>query len=56
LAPTLPVDLVTNPDLMAEALRGAPAGRQQINLQFVMHVRVISGASSSPRVVKAYYW
>ena len=36
-------DLVTNPDLMAEALRGAPAGWQQKNLQFVLHVKVISG-------------
>ena len=49
-------DLVTNADLMAEALRGAPAGWQQKNLQFVLHVKVISGAPSSPRVVKAYYW
>jgi hypothetical protein len=49
-------DLVTNPDLMADALRGAPAGWQQKNLQLVLHVKVISGAPSSPRVVKAYYW
>lgn len=49
-------DLVTNPDLMAEALHGAPPGWQQKNLQFVLHVKVISGAPSSPRVVKAYYW
>jgi hypothetical protein len=49
-------DLVTNPDLMAEALRDAPAGWQQKNLQFVLHVKVISGAPSSPRVVKTYYW
>ncbi len=49
-------DLVTNPDLMADALRGAPPGWQQKNLQFVLHVKVISGAPSSPRVVKAYYW
>ena len=49
-------DLVTNADLMAEALRDAPAGWQQKNLQFVLHVKVISGAPSSPRVVKSYYW
>ncbi len=49
-------DLVTNPDLMAEALRDAPAGWQQKNLQFVLHVKVISGAPTSPRVVKTYYW
>jgi hypothetical protein len=49
-------DLVTNGDLMAEALRDAPAGWQKKNLQFVLHVKVISGAPTSPRVVKAYYW
>jgi hypothetical protein len=49
-------DLVTNPDLMADALHGAPAGWQQKNLQFVLHVKVISGAPGSPRVLKAYYW
>ena len=49
-------DLVTNPDLMADALRGAPAGWQKKNLQLVLHVKVISGAPSSPRVVKSYYW
>jgi hypothetical protein len=49
-------DLVTNPDLMADALHDAPAGWQQKNLQFVLHVKVISGAPGSPRVVKSYYW
>jgi hypothetical protein len=49
-------DLVTNADLMSEALRDAPAGWQQKNLQFVLHIKVISGAPSSPRVVKSYYW
>jgi hypothetical protein len=49
-------DLVTNPDLMAEALRDAPRGWQTKNLQFVLHVKVISGAPTSPRVLKSYYW
>jgi hypothetical protein len=49
-------DLVTNPDLMVEALRGAPKGWQAKNLQFVLHVKVISGSSSSPRVVERYFW
>jgi hypothetical protein len=49
-------DLVTNADLMAEALRDAPPGWQKKNLQFVLHVKVISGAPSSPRVLKSYYW
>jgi hypothetical protein len=49
-------DLVTNPDLMAEALRGAPRGWQQKNLQLVLHVKVIAGAPASPKVVAAYFW
>jgi len=49
-------DLVTNPDLMAEALRGAPADWQKKNLQLVLHVKVIAGAPSSPRVLKTWFW
>jgi hypothetical protein len=49
-------DLVTNPDLMAEALRDAPSGWQKKNLQMVLHVKVISGAPTSPKVVKTYFW
>ena len=49
-------DLVTNPDLMAEALRDAPPGWQKKNLQLVLHVKVISGAPTSPKVVKTYFW
>jgi hypothetical protein len=49
-------DLVTNADLMAEALHGAPSDWQRKNLQLVLHVKVISGAPSSPTVVKTYFW
>jgi hypothetical protein len=49
-------DLVTNSDLMAEALRGAPPDWRTKNLQLVLHVKVISGAPSSPRVVARYFW
>jgi hypothetical protein len=49
-------DLVTNPDLMAEALHGAPANWQKKNLQMVLHVKVIAGAPSSPQVLKTYFW
>jgi hypothetical protein len=49
-------DLVTNPDLMAEALRGAPSGWQTKNLQLVLHTKVIAGSPSSPRVVEKYFW
>lgn len=49
-------DLVTNPDLLAEALRGAPSDWQRKNLQLVLHVKVISGSPSSPVVVGKYFW
>jgi hypothetical protein len=49
-------DLITNPDLLADALRGAPSGWQHKNLQLVLHVKVVSGAPSSPRVVATYFW
>ncbi|HTP30965.1 MAG TPA: hypothetical protein VMJ75_02260 [Candidatus Acidoferrales bacterium] len=49
-------DLVTNPDLMAEALQGAPAGWPGKNLQLVLHVKVIAGAPASPKVISRYFW
>jgi len=49
-------DLVTNPDLMAEALRGAPQYWRGKNLQLVLHVKVISGTPSSPKVVATHFW
>lgn len=49
-------DLVTNPDLFSEALRGAPRDWPRKNLQLVLHVKVISGAPSSPRVVASHFW
>jgi hypothetical protein len=49
-------DLVTSPDLMAEALHGAPPGWQKKNLQMVVHVKVIDGSPASPKVVQTYFW
>jgi hypothetical protein len=49
-------DLVTNPELMAEARRGAPPDWQKKNLQIVLHVKVIAGAPTSPKVVKTNFW
>jgi hypothetical protein len=49
-------DLITQPELMAEALRGAPLGWQKKNLELVLHVKVISGSPSSPKVVATYFW
>jgi hypothetical protein len=49
-------ELVTQPDLLAEALKNAPPGWQSKNLQFVVHVRVIAGTPASPTVVASYFW
>jgi hypothetical protein len=49
-------DLVTNPELIEEALRNAPAGWQKKNLQLVLYSRVISGAPTPARVVASYFW
>jgi hypothetical protein len=49
-------ELVTEPDLLKEALRNAPADWNRKNLQFVVHVRVISGTPASPEVVARYFW
>jgi hypothetical protein len=49
-------DLITNPELLAEALHDAPKGWQNKNLQFVLHVKVISGTPAFPKTVKTYFW
>ncbi len=49
-------DLVTNADLLGEVLHGSPPGWQTKNLQIVIHVKVIAGAPSSPRVVATHFW
>jgi hypothetical protein len=49
-------ELVTKSDLLAEALKGAPAGWREKNLQLVLHVKVIAGSPSSPKIVATYFW
>jgi hypothetical protein len=49
-------ELVTNPDLLRDALHGAPSGWQKKNLQLVLHVKVISGVPASPTVVASHFW
>jgi hypothetical protein len=49
-------DLVTNPSLFQQALRGLPAGWQQKNVQIVLHVEVISGSPAVPSVVATHVW
>jgi hypothetical protein len=41
-------DFVTNSDLIAEALKSAPRDWRAMNLQVVLHVKVISGTPSAP--------
>ncbi len=49
-------DMITSPELLAEALHGAPTGWQNKNLQLVLHVKVISGTPASPKVVATHFW
>ena len=49
-------DFITTPESLAEALRNAPSGWQNKNLQFVLHVKVIAGTPTSPAVVGTYFW
>jgi hypothetical protein len=49
-------ELVTNSDLLADAVRGAPSDWRKKNLQLVLHVKVIAGTPISPQVVGSYYW
>jgi len=49
-------DLITSQEYLTEALRDAPKGWQNKNLQLVLHVKVISGTPTSPKVVATYFW
>lgn len=49
-------DMISNPELLAEALHDAPQGWQNKNLQLVLHVKVIGGTPASPKAVKTYFW
>jgi hypothetical protein len=49
-------DLVTDSVRLGAALQGVPAGWEKKNLEFVLHVRVISGAPGSSTVVAKHLW
>ena len=49
-------NLITSPELLAEALRGAPKGWQQKNLQWVLRIKVIANSPATPIVIAAHYW
>ena len=46
----------TTGEALTDALRDAPKGWQNKNLQLVLHVKVISGTPVSPKVVANYFW
>ncbi len=49
-------DLVSNAELLQEALRGAPPDWTKKNLQLVLHVKVISGSPAPATAVANYFW
>jgi hypothetical protein len=48
--------LVTNTDLLRNALRDRPPGWESKNLQIVLHMKVIANSPATPEVVATYYW
>jgi hypothetical protein len=49
-------DLITNPELLAQALHDAPPGWSKKNIQIVLHVRVISGTPTAPTILATHFW
>jgi len=48
--------LVTNSDLLRNALHDRPPGWDSKNLQIVLHMKVIANSPMTPEVVASYYW
>jgi hypothetical protein len=48
--------LVTNSDMLNNALRDRPPGWESKNLQIVLHMKVISNSPATPEVLATYYW
>ena len=48
--------LVTNSELLRNALRDRPPGWESKNLQIVLHMKVIANSPATPEVVATYYW
>jgi len=48
--------VVTNTDLLRNALRDRPPGWENKNLQIVLHMKVIANSPATPEVVATYYW
>jgi len=48
--------LVTNPDMLRDALRDRPPGWENKNLQIVLHMKVIANSPAAAETVATYYW
>jgi len=48
--------LVTNPDMLRDALRDRPPGWETKNLQIVLHMKVIANSPAAAETVASYYW
>jgi hypothetical protein len=48
--------LITNPELLAAALRNSPKDWQKKNLQLVIQFNVVANSPASSRVVASHYW
>jgi hypothetical protein len=49
-------EVITDHELLEEALRSAPAGWERKNLQFVLHMNVIANYPATPKLIASYYW
>lgn len=49
-------EFVSNPELLEQGLRSAPAGWRSKNLEFVLQTTVTDSVPGPPRVVAAYSW
>lgn len=49
-------EFVTNPALLEEVFRDAPAGWQKKNVQIVLHIRIIGRTAGVPSVLTTHIW
>lgn len=49
-------EFVTDPEILGEALRGAPADWERRNAQFLLHVPIVEGVPGRPEVVEKHFW
>jgi len=49
-------NLVTNPELLEEAMQGAPKDWEHKNVQLVLQLRVIANTPGTPTVIASHFW